>query len=129
MNENDQAMNEQGAAETAAPVENEAQAPEIEKRLRAAAAGDFVICLYNPASRHRPDHLRRACDILLESLSPATVCGYVRNIGREGEESGCLTLSELRDFPADMFTTVFVGNSSTRLIGGRMVTPRGYRHV
>ena len=101
----------------------------IEQRLRAAAAGNFVICLYNPASHKRPDHLKKACAVLLETLSPDTVCGYVKNIGREGEEDACLTLGELPDAPADMFTTVFIGNSMTRMIGGRMVTPRGYRHV
>lgn len=98
----------------------------IERRLAAAAQADFCISLYNPASRHRPDHLRRACDILLAHRSPETVCGYVRNIGREGEERRTLTLGELRDAHVDMFTCVFVGNSQTRVVDGRMVTPRGY---
>ncbi|MDD7369159.1 MAG: precorrin-3B C(17)-methyltransferase [Berryella intestinalis] len=98
----------------------------IASRLDAAARADFALCLYNPSSRKRSDYLRRACDILLESKDPATVCGYVRNIARAGEESRVLTLGELRDQPVDMFTTVFVGNSQTRLIEGRMVTPRGY---
>jgi len=57
------------------------------------------------------------------------VCGVVRNIGREGEEIRTMTLAELRDYQADMFTTVFIGNSHTRVINGRMVTPRGYRDV
>ena len=100
----------------------------IERRLRLAAEGDFVICLYNPASRHRADYLQKACDILLESRSPETLCGVARNIGREGEETTLMTLAELKDHAADMFTTVFIGNSETRIIGGRMVTPRGYRH-
>ena len=56
-----------------------------------------------------------------------TVCGWVRNIGREEESHGLLPLSRLRDMEADMFTTVFVGSSATRRIGARMVTPRGYR--
>lgn len=98
----------------------------IERRLVAAAQADFCISLYNPASKHRPDHLRRACDILLSHRSPETVCGYVRNIGRAGEEHCILTLGELRDAQVDMFTCVFVGNSQTRAIDGRMVTPRGY---
>lgn len=98
----------------------------IAGRLRAAAAGDFVICLYNPAPHHRKEHLQRACDLLLETKSPDTVCGLVRQIGREGESQRLLTLRELRDTPADMFTTVFIGSSQTREIGGRMVTPRGY---
>ena len=99
----------------------------IGRRLEAAARADFVLCLYNPASRSRPDYLRRACDILLAAgKSPDTVCGTVRNIGRAGEAGRILTLGELRDTPVDMFTTVFVGNSQTRAMGGSMVTPRGY---
>ena len=98
----------------------------IEKRLAAAAEADFVLCLYNPASKSRPDYLKRACSILLRHKSPDTVCGWVRNIGRAGEEAHILTLGELGDAPVDMFTTVFVGNSQTRVLGGKMVTPRGY---
>ena len=98
----------------------------IEKRLRMAAEGDLVIVLYNPSSRKRADYLQRACDILLETLPPEQVCGTVRNIGREGEETRICTLSELRGTQVDMFTTVFVGNRSTKRIGDRMVTPRGY---
>lgn len=98
----------------------------IEKRLTAAAQADFVICLYNPSSRNRPDYLQRACDILLRDKAPDTVCGTVRNIGREGEEGKLLTLAQLRDTQVDMFTTVFIGNSQTKVLGGKMVTPRGY---
>jgi precorrin-3B C17-methyltransferase len=98
----------------------------IEARLDAAARGDFVLCIYNPSSRKRSDYLRRACDILLQSKSPETPCGYVRNIGRDGEEGYILTLKELRETQVDMFTTVFVGNSQTTVIDGRLVTPRGY---
>lgn len=101
----------------------------IEQRLRGAAQGDFCIALYNPASKKRTDHLRRACDILLETQPPETVCGLVRNIGREGEEYTLTTLAALRDTTVDMLTTVFVGNSRTRVVNGRMVTPRGYRGV
>ena len=99
----------------------------IEKRLCCAAEGDFVLCLYNPASHSRPDHLKRACRILLEAgKAPETVCGYVRNIGREGESAALTTLGALGEIPADMFTTVFIGSSRTKVIRGRMVTPRGY---
>ena len=98
----------------------------IEGRLAAPARADFVICLYNPASKSRPDYLRRACDILLREKDPDTVCGYVRNIGRPGEEGVMCPLSRLRDAQVDMFTTVFIGNSQTKWLGGRMVTPRGY---
>lgn len=98
----------------------------IERRLRAAAEGDFVIVLYNPSSKKRADYLQKACDILLQTLSPDQVCGTVRNIGRDGEEVHLYSLRELRETRVDMFTTVFIGNASTRNIGGRMVTPRGY---
>ena len=101
----------------------------IEQRLRGAAAGDFCIALYNPSSRRRADHLARACDILLETVPPETVCGTVRSIGREGESFSLTTLGALRDTPVDMLTTVFIGNSRTVVIDGRMVTPRGYRGV
>ena len=98
----------------------------IEKRLRCAAQADFVICLYNPASHKRPDYLNRACQILLEEKAEDTPCGYVRNIGREGETYTILTLKELKDAQVDMFTTVYIGNSSTKVIGNKLVTPRGY---
>jgi precorrin-3B C17-methyltransferase len=98
----------------------------IEKRLRGAAAGDFAVVLYNPSSHKRKDHLKRACDILLECRSGDTVCGIVRNIGRDGEESALLSLGELRNTEVDMFTTVFIGSSSTRVVSGKIVTPRGY---
>lgn len=98
----------------------------IEKRLTAAAMGDFSVCIYNPMSKKRANHLRRACDILLRQKSGDTVCGWVRNIGRAGQTSALLTLNELRDAELDMFTTVFVGNSMTRLVGGKMLTSRGY---
>ena len=98
----------------------------IEKRLLCAARGDFSICLYNPSSKKRADYLRRACGILLREKGPETVCGWVRNIGREGQESRLLTLGELQEEAVDMFTTVFVGSSATRAVCGRMVTPRGY---
>ena len=100
----------------------------IEKRLRAAAAADFVLCLYNPSSHKRKDYLARACDIVLMSASPDTVCGVAQNIGRDGENTRIMTLKELRDTPVDMFSTVFIGNSQTKVVGGKMVTPRGYDH-
>lgn len=99
----------------------------IENRLRCAARGDFCLCLYNPSSRKRAGYLQKACDILLEEgRSPQTVCGWVKNIGREGQESRVLSLSDLRGEQLDMFTTVFVGSSATQEVNGRMVTPRGY---
>ena len=99
----------------------------IEKRLRCAAAGDFAICIYNPSSKKRADYLRKACDILLVAgKSPETLCGWVRNIGREGQEKKLLSLGELREEALDMFTTVFIGSESTKNLSGWMVTPRGY---
>ena len=100
--------------------------PLIEKRLRCAAEGDFAIAIYNPSSRKRADYLQKACDILLEVRPADTVCGWVENIGREGETSRVLTLGELREEKLNMFTTVFVGSSATKNILGAMVTPRGY---
>lgn len=99
----------------------------IEERLRAAAQADFCICIYNPSSKKRPDYLKRACDILLEQKEGKTVCGYVQNIGREGEKAKILSLAELCMEKVDMFTTVFIGNSQTKQIGDQMVTPRGYQ--
>ena len=101
----------------------------IEKRLRAAAEADFIICLYNPSSRKRHDYLERACRILLEYKSGETACGYVQNIGREGEAVQLLTLAELEKTSVDMFTTVFIGNKVTQMLNGCLVTPRGYRDV
>ena len=101
----------------------------IEKRIEAAAQSDMAICFYNPSSKKRHDYLQKACDIILKHRSPENVCGTVENIGREGEAYKVYTLKELRDTQVDMFTTVFVGNSKTQVIGGKMVTPRGYRGV
>ena len=99
----------------------------IEKRLRAAAQGDFAIAIYNPSSKKRHDYLMKACDILLETAGPDRACGYVRSIGREGEEYHTCTLAELRETEVDMFTTVFIGNSQSRIMDGRLITPRGYK--
>ena len=100
----------------------------IAKRLAAAAMGDFCVALYNPSSKGRPDYLARAVDILLENgKAPGTVCGLVRNIGRPGQSHQVLSLAQLATTPVDMVTTVFIGNTATRQLSGRMVTPRGYR--
>ena len=99
----------------------------IEERLRAAARAGFVICLYNPCSHGRPDHLAHATQILLEELPASCVCGIAHNVGRTGESARVLTLGELADAPADMTSVAYVGNATTRDIAGRMVTPRGYQ--
>lgn len=101
----------------------------IEARLLCAAQADFVICLYNPSSKKRYDYLEKACALMMKYKSPETVCGLVENIGRDGQAMRVLSLQELKDTRVDMFTTVFIGNSQTKNIGGKMVTPRGYRNV
>ena len=100
----------------------------IAKRLLCAAQADFVLCLYNPSSNKRKGYLQKACELVLQYASPETVCGIAKNIGREGEDARILTLGDLRNTEVDMFSTVFIGNSQTRAINGRMVTPRGYVH-
>ena len=101
----------------------------IKARLLGASQADFVICLYNPSSKKRHDYLQKACDLMMKYKSPDTVCGTVAQIAREGETAQVMTLRELRDTEVDMFTTVFVGNSQTKNIDGKMVTPRGYKNV
>ena len=98
----------------------------IERRLQAAAEADFVICLYNPSSRKRADYLKRACDVVLRFRKAGNLCGMVRNIGRDDRSSSICTLERLRETKTDMFTTVFIGNSSTMEVNGHLVTPRGY---
>ena len=101
----------------------------IEKRLESAAASDLSIVIYNPASHGRPEHLRKACDILLRHLPESRICGIAQHIGREGENKRLMSLGELRNADVDMFCTVFIGNEMTREIAGNMVTPRGYKDV
>lgn len=98
----------------------------IVKRLRAAAEGDFVIVLYNPSSHKRADYLKKVTDILGEYIEPDRICGIANLIGREGQNRKLCKLSELGDAGADMFSTVFIGSSTTKVINGNMVTPRGY---
>lgn len=101
----------------------------IEERLLAASKADFAVCLYNPSSKKRQDYLKKACDLMLRYKSPDTVCGIGKMIGRQGQEKELMTLERLRDTGVDMFTTVFVGNSQTKVVSGAMVTPRGYKDV
>ena len=84
------------------------------------------IVIYNPGSHSRRGYLKEICGILLEKLPADTPCGMARNIGREGESAEILTLAELAQREPDMFTTVFIGDRTTRMLNGRMVTPRGY---
>jgi precorrin-3B C17-methyltransferase len=98
----------------------------IVRRLEAAAYADFIIVLYNPRSRGRKDHLATARSIILEKRDGSTVVGLVRNCGRAEEGSKITTLAQLNVEEVDMFTTVIIGNSCTKVVNGRMVTPRGY---
>ena len=100
----------------------------ILRRLEAAAGADLSIVLYNPASKGRPEHLKRAVETLRKILPEERICAIVRNIGREGEREQILSLKERGEADVDMFCTVFIGNSTTRVIEGRMITPRGYRY-
>jgi len=99
----------------------------IEKRLMAAAEGDFAIAIYNPSSHKRKDYLMRACDVLLGVIEEDRPCGYVENIGREGTRAVTCTLKELRETQVNMFTTVFIGNSGSELVNGKLITKRGYQ--
>ena len=101
----------------------------IEKRIECASIADFVICFYNPSSKKRQDYLQKACDIILKHREAKAMCGFVKNIGRDGEQGTLLTLEELKNTQVDMFTTVFIGNSQTKEINGKLVTPRGYKNV
>ena len=101
----------------------------IEKRVLLAAEADMVICLYNPSSRARRGHLAKACDAAGHFRDSKTVCAAAKNVGREGEEYSVMTLAELREYDADMFTTVFIGSSASKIVNGKMVTPRGYKNV
>ncbi len=103
---------------------------EILNRVTAAAAGDFVIAFYNPVSGRRRDLLEEACSILLRTRRRDTPVFVGRLLGREGEQTCCVQLSELRSDHADMMSIVIVGSSRTRHIQHRgrdtIYTPRGY---
>ncbi|MFB6858819.1 precorrin-3B C(17)-methyltransferase [Streptomyces sp. NPDC001939] len=99
----------------------------IERRVRAAAEADIVVTFYNPRSRGRDWQLPKALGILAEHREPGTPVGVVRNASRADESSRLTTLGELDPAWVDMMTVVTVGNTATRRIAGRMVTPRGYR--
>jgi precorrin-3B C17-methyltransferase len=98
----------------------------IDKRLRLAAEGDFVICLYNPKSKNRPAYLGMAREIILHSRSGTTPVGIVRNAGRTDETNWVTTLDRMLEYEVDMLTVVIVGNSGTYIEKGKMITPRGY---
>ena len=102
----------------------------IERRVRAAAEGDFVVCFYNPRSRGRDWQLAAALDLIAEHRAGSTPVGLVRDARRPDQASTVTTLSGLQGTKGDevdMYTVVVVGSSNTRVVAGRMVTPRGYR--
>jgi cobalt-precorrin 5A hydrolase/precorrin-3B C17-methyltransferase len=98
----------------------------IERRLRGAASGDFVVALYNPRSQGRPWQLGRAVELLREGRPAGTPVLLARQLGREEEQLSLHTLDTLPQEQVDMLTVLLVGNSTTRVQDGRMVTPRGY---
>lgn len=101
--------------------------PVIERRVVAAAAGDFVIALYNPQSKRRTWQLPRTVELLLEhGRSPDTPVAVVKSAYRARQRVVLTTLAELPAQEIGMLTTVIIGNSTTRLAAGRMITPRGY---
>jgi cobalt-precorrin 5A hydrolase/precorrin-3B C17-methyltransferase len=101
--------------------------PVIRQRVAAAAAADLVTCLYNPRSRDRHWQLGAVLDLFREHRPADTPVGAVRQSGRPGQRVWCRPLSEFDPEEVDMLTTVVVGSSATRMVAGRMVTPRGYR--
>ena len=98
----------------------------ITKRVDAAAKADFVICLYNPRSKGRPHHLRKALDIILKYKSPDTVVGIGKDVARPKEIDKITTIADLDETEINMTSIVIVGNKNTYVEDGRMITPRGY---
>ncbi|MCG3469048.1 precorrin-3B C(17)-methyltransferase [Xenorhabdus bovienii] len=99
----------------------------IEKRVRAAAEADFVVCFYNPRSRGREDHLARAFALMAPWTPAETPVGVVKAAGRKKEEKWLTTFGEMDFSRVDMRSLVIVGNQSTYVRDGLMITPRGYR--
>ncbi len=100
--------------------------PVIEKRIVAAGEADFVICFYNPRSRGREGHLARAFELLSAVKSADTPVGVVKSAGRKKQEKWLTTLGAMDFEPVDMTSLVIVGNKTTYVQDGLMITPRGY---
>lgn len=98
----------------------------IEKRLKLAAEADFVICLYNPRSKGRSEHLSRAFEIMSEFKDEKTPVGIVKDVGREKEEKFICTFDTMDFERVDMTTMVIIGNKATFIHDDLMITPRGY---
>lgn len=99
----------------------------IKKRIDLASQGDFVITLYNPKSSGRPELINEARDIMLKYKRKDTLVLIARNVGREGENYDITTLDKMLDYEINMFSTVIIGNSNTKVVNNKMITPRGYK--
>ena len=99
----------------------------IKKRIDLASQGDFVITLYNPKSSGRPELINEARDIMLKYKRKDTPVLIARNVGREGENYDITTLDKMLDYEINMFSTVIIGNSNTKVVNNKMITPRGYK--
>ncbi len=98
----------------------------IEKRIEAAAAGDFITAIYNPKSQGRYWQIYRLLEIFAQHRSPDTPIGYVRQAGREEQVVKLTTLAEFDPEELDMFTVVIIGNTQSYNFDGHFITPRGY---
>ena len=98
----------------------------IERRIKAAATGDFVTAVYNPKSHGRYWQLYRLQELFLKERSSATPIGYVRQAGREEQEVKVTTLGAFNPEEVDMFTVILIGNSQSYIADGKIITPRGY---
>lgn len=99
----------------------------IKKRIDLASQGDFVITLYNPKSSGRSELINEARDIMLKHKRKDTPVLIARNVGREGENYDITTLDKMLDYEINMFSTVIIGNSNTKVVNNKMITPRGYK--
>lgn len=99
----------------------------IKKRIDLASQGDFVITLYNPKSSGRPELINEARDIMLKHKRKDTPVLIARNVGREGENYDITTLDKMLDYEINMFSTVIIGNSKTKVLNNKIITPRGYK--
>ena len=98
----------------------------IERRIKAAAIGDFVTAIYNPKSHGRYWQLYRLKELFLEERAADTPVGYVRQAGRDDQEVSVTTLAAFDPEDIDMFTVILIGNSQSYVADGKMITPRGY---
>lgn len=98
----------------------------IVKRIELLSQADIAICIYNPQSKNRPDYLKKATEIMLKYKDKDTKCGFVKNAFRDNTLSRICNLEDLLNIDVDMFTTVVIGNSCTRIINNKLVTTRGY---